>query len=272
MSATGAKTVLVDEVEEGILRITLNRPEKKNAMNPALHQEMLEIMDRLESDLDTRVVILTGAGDSFCAGQDLKEFFLEKVPDPVERLKATQVSRRWGKKLRMLPMPTIAQVNGWCFGGGLRIMGLCDFAVASERAVFGLSEINFAHFPATGAMWVPAYHLHPRDALYMAMMGESFDAREAEKIRLVNKTVPHEELEGEVMRMARKLKEKDRFALLECKQTFRLSRRMDYDDSIEWEAAKAEEKSYLQKGLWVEALSDFKDKKFRPGLETFKEE
>ena len=265
------KDVIVEQ-KSGITTITFNRPEKKNALSPDLHKEMLSIMNELEFDDATRVVILTGAGDSFCAGQDLKEFFLDKVGNPKDRIRTSGISRSWGKKLRTLPQPTIAKVNGWCFGAGLRIMGLCDFAIASDRAVFGLSEINFAHFPSAGAMWVPAHLLHPRDALYLAMTGEKISAAEADKMRLVTKTVPHDQLAEETMKLATTLSQKDPIALRACKETYRLTMRLDYEDSIEWEYAKGEEKTYLQKGLWVSALSDFDKKKFKPGLETFKSE
>ncbi|MHB2036801.1 MAG: enoyl-CoA hydratase-related protein [Nitrososphaerales archaeon] len=266
------KNVLIDQDENGITTITFNRPDKKNALNPDLHNEMLNIMNELEFDDSTRVVILTGAGDSFCAGQDLKEFFLNNVANPKDRIRTSGISRSWGKKLRTLPKPTIAQVNGWCFGAGLRIMGLCDFAISSDKAVYGLSEINFAHFPSAGAMWVPAHLLLPRDAIYLAMTGEKIDAAVAERMRLVTKTVPHEKLREEVLNLANILRLKDPIALRACKETYRLTMRLDYDDSIEWEYAKGEEKTYLQKGLWVDALSDFDKKKFRPGLETFKSE
>ena len=270
MPSQDYRTILVDR-EEQITTITLNRPEKKNALSPEMHREMLDVMTRLEDDDETRVVILTGAGDSFCAGQDLKAFFLEKADKPTERRRTSRLSQAWGKKLRRLPMPTIAQVNGWCFGAGVRIMCLCDFAIASEKAVFGLSEINFAAIPSTGAMWAPAYHLHPRDALYMAMTGERVDAREADRIRMVNKVVPPDQLGEEVLRLARILKEKDPVALMACKETFRLAKRLDYEDSIEWEFAKDQEKNYLQGGTWVKALTGFAEKKYKPGIEAFKE-
>lgn len=267
---TSRYTTLLIERKDQVTTVTFNRPDKKNAMNPQFHKEMGEVLKVIEEDKETRVLVLTGAGDSFCAGQDLKEFFLENVADPTERRRTSKISQNWGKKLYSFPKPTIAQVNGWCFGGGLRIMSLCDFAIASDRAVFGLSEINFATIPSAGAMWAPAYHLHPRDALYLAMTGERIDSTEAERIRLVNKRVPHERLREEVLRLSNILKQKDPVALMVTKETFRLARNLGYEDSIEWEIAKSEENSYLQKGLWVEAIKGFSQKKFKPGVETYK--
>ena len=91
------KNVLIDQDENGITTVTFNRPDKKNALNPDLHNEMLNIMNELEFDDSTRVVILTGAGDSFCAGQDLKEFFLDNVANPKDRIRTSGISRSWGK-------------------------------------------------------------------------------------------------------------------------------------------------------------------------------
>ena len=269
---TGKYQTIMVETKENVTKLTLNRPEKRNALSPEMHVEILDALTSLENDERSRVLILTGAGTSFCAGQDLKKFFLENVDTPMKRRSISKISQTWGKKLRSFPKPTIAQVNGWCFGAGLRIMSLCDFAIASEKAVFGLSEINFAHFPSTGALWAPAYHLHPRDLLYLAMTGETIDAREAEKMRLVNRAVPHEDLEKEVMKLGDTLKKKDPIALMECKEAYKLSRRLDYEDAVDWEWAKSQELGYLQEGMWVRALGSFTKKEFKPGLETYKED
>ncbi|MDG6906358.1 MAG: enoyl-CoA hydratase/isomerase family protein [Nitrososphaerota archaeon] len=263
-------TTLKVEDENGITTITLNRPEQKNSLSPTLHDEMLDLMRKLENQDSLRVVILTGAGDSFCAGQDLKGNFLANVHKPVQRRKISNTSHEWGLKFRNLWVPTIAQVNGWCFGAGVRIMSLCDFAIASDKAVFGLSEINFAAFPSVGALWAPAYHLHPRDLVDLAMTGRRIDAQEADRIRLVNRVVPHSELRRHVMELADVLKQKDGMALAMCKEAYNLTRRLDYDDSAKWEAAKFHEKNALQGDTWERALSGFKEKKYRPGLETFK--
>jgi feruloyl-CoA hydratase/lyase len=265
----GKYQTIIVETSENITKITLNRPEKKNAMSPEMHSEMFDALSKLEEDEETRVLVLTGAGNSFCAGQDLKKSFLETVDTPKRRRGVSRVSQNWGKKLRTFPRPTIAQVNGWCFGGGMRVMCICDFAIASEKAVFGLSEINFAHFPGAGTTWAHVYHIHPRDYVYLAMTGETIDAREAERMRLINKAVPHEELETEVMKLATKLREKDPIALMECKEALRLSRRLDYDDAVAWEVAKSEELGYLHEGLWVKALKSFEQKEFKPGLGSY---
>ena len=110
------KTVKVEK-ENGITWVILNRPEKRNAMSPQLHFEMVDVLIELESDDETRVLVLTGAGDSWCAGQDLKEFFRELDDKPAERRRAEWATHEWRwRSLLTFPKPTIAMVDGYCFG------------------------------------------------------------------------------------------------------------------------------------------------------------
>ena len=113
------KTVIV-EIDEAVGWVTLNRPEKRNAMSPTLNTEMREVLETLEIDEDVKVLVLTGAGESWSAGMDLKEYFreIDNAPEVVqERIRRDASTWQW-KLLRMYAKPTIAMVNGWCFGGG----------------------------------------------------------------------------------------------------------------------------------------------------------
>ena len=113
------ETVKVEH-ENGIAWVILNRPDKRNAMSPQLHYDMCEVLDELEHDAQAKVLILTGAGDAWCAGQDLKLFFRDLDNKPVERTRAAAASHYWRwQKLFTYAKPTIAMVNGFCFGGGL---------------------------------------------------------------------------------------------------------------------------------------------------------
>jgi len=124
-------TLLV-RTEDGVGFITFNRPEKRNAMNPRLHQEMNLALDELIEDDAVRVIILTGSGDSFSPGNDLKEFFAEQMEQPLQFRRASLDFARWREKLRGSPKPTIAAVNGWCLGGGISVICVADFVIASE--------------------------------------------------------------------------------------------------------------------------------------------
>ncbi len=178
-------------MDDGVATITLNRPEKKNALNPALNEEMVSVLDRLRYDPAAQVLVLTGAGDSFCAGMDLKECFQDLQDNPIEWDRMQNMAQEWrGEKLRMFPKPTIAAVNGWCFGGGIPIVAACDLAIAAEEAVFGISEINFGGIPAGPVAKVVGECMRPRDALYYILTGKSFGGRRAAEMGLVNEAVP----------------------------------------------------------------------------------
>jgi trans-feruloyl-CoA hydratase/vanillin synthase len=177
-------------MDDGVATITLNRLEKKNALNPALNEEMVSVLDRLRYDPAAQVLVLTGAGDSFCAGMDLKECFQDLQDNPIEWDRMQNMAQEWrGEKLRMFPKPTIAAVNGWCFGGGIPIVAACDLAIAAEEAVFGISEINFGGIPAGPVAKVVGECMRPRDALYYILTGKSFGGRRAAEMGLVNEAV-----------------------------------------------------------------------------------
>ena len=264
------KTVKVERAD-GIATITLNRPEKKNAMSPQLHRDMKQLLTELRDDRDLRVIVLTGSGDSFCAGQDLKEFFAETYGKPDEASRVTRTAMEWSELLRLNDKPTIAKVNGWCFGGGMRIMGLCDIAIASDRAVFGLSEINFGIFPAGGALKVPIELLSHRDALYLALTGERLSAADAERIRLINRAVPHDRLDAEVTALAKKLIEKNPVALMLTKKVFWRDKFMQYTEAVDWELANFAVLSEMTGGEWVkEGIKQFLEGQYKPGMGAYR--
>ena len=151
------------EFEDGIAWVTLNRPEKRNAMSPALNREMLEVLDALEIDDRCEVLVLTGAGESFSAGMDIKEYFREvdkATPVGVMRVQRDSMGWQW-RRLMFFPKPTIAMVNGWCFGGAFTPLVSCDLAVAADEAIFGLSEINWGIIPAGNVMRAVAEKMTP---------------------------------------------------------------------------------------------------------------
>jgi trans-feruloyl-CoA hydratase/vanillin synthase len=132
------------EIANGIAWLYFNRPEKRNAMSPTLNDEMRDALELIELDEAVKVVVLTGEGAAWSAGMDLKEYFreIDGAPDVVqERVRRAASDWQW-RLLRFYAKPTIAMVNGWCFGGAFSPLVACDLAIAAEEAVFGLSEIN----------------------------------------------------------------------------------------------------------------------------------
>src|SRR5215217_2362449 len=194
------------EREDGITWAILNRPDKRNAMSPALHYEMEDALSRLVSDEDTKVLVLTGAGDSWCAGQDIKLYFRETTNDPEERRRSNAASHHWRWDiLRTFPKPTIAMVNGYCFGAAFTQLHAVDFAIAAEDAVFGLSEVNWGIIPGGIVSWNLTELMLPRHAMYYAATGEPFDGKRAVELGLANFAVPKERLREETMKLAQKL-------------------------------------------------------------------
>ncbi|MGA8297580.1 MAG: p-hydroxycinnamoyl CoA hydratase/lyase [Acidimicrobiales bacterium] len=265
------KTVKIER-ENGISFVVLNRPEKKNAMNPTMHYEMLEVWDELEFDRETRVVVLTGEGDSWCAGQDLKESFLETANNPLEVRRSSWAASEWRwRRLYYFPKPTIAMVNGYCFGGGFTQLVACDFAIASEEATFGLSEVNWGSFPGGLVSRVLAEVLGMRDALYYIMTGETFDGRTAEKMRLVNEAVPLSDLRKTTVSLAEKLIRLNPHTLRACKEVYKHVKDMDYEDAEDYMWAKLDMLTVLDPGGRQRGIKQFvQDKSYRPGYESYK--
>ena len=218
------QTLLVSK-SAGITTVMFNRPEKRNAMSPQLHREMYQLLTEIRYDKETRVIILTGAGDNFCAGQDLKQYGLEMESQP-EWVKddIREKVRKWRTELlHTLPQPIIARITGWCLGGALTVTVGCDVAIASDDAKFGLPEVNFGHFPAGETTPILANYLQAKHGLYYALSGKVMSAQEAERIGLISKTVPRAQLDNEVNEFAGCLAEKSPLALKAVKEAWHLS-------------------------------------------------
>ncbi len=268
MATKEYKTVLVEK-EDGITWVIFNRPEKRNAMSPQLHFDMYDAVTDAEGDPETQVMVITGAGSSWCAGMDLKEFFREGDKNPEFQRKVGWASQEWRwRKLFTFPKPTIAMVNGFCFGGAFTPMIACDFAIAAEDALFGLSEVNWGILPGGLVSRVVTDMMTLRDGLYHAMTGDPFDGKKAAEMRLVNFAVPADQLRAETIALAKKLMEKNPSALRATKQAYKLVRNMDYSQAEDYLAAKgAQIKMQDRESGYDEGIKQFiDDKTYKPGL------
>ena len=147
MADASRKYVKVEK-HDGISWVYLNRPEKRNAMSPALHMQMDETLAELERDPDTKVVVLRGAGGNFSAGQDLKEFFREYEDKPAESKQIQEIANRWRwERLYNYDKPTVCMIEGYCVGGAFMQLIATDFAVCADDATFSLSEVNWGILP-----------------------------------------------------------------------------------------------------------------------------
>jgi trans-feruloyl-CoA hydratase/vanillin synthase len=221
MTVDNYHTIVVDRFE-AVARVTLSRPDKRNAMNPRMHEEMAHALPQLIDDPAVRVIVITGAGSTFCAGADIKEYFRDLENQPQERTRITELARHWmWDVLALAGKPTIAMINGHCFGGGLLVSLACDIVVSSDRAVFGLPEINWGHLPGGAASLKTIEAMGARKALYYALTGESFDAATALREGLVTRVVPHEQLDEQVNKLSSALAAKSPLALQAIKEIYR---------------------------------------------------
>jgi len=270
----GRWTTVRVEIEDGIAWVILNRPEKRNAMSPTLNREMREILETLELDEDAKVLVLTGAGESWTAGMDLKEYFREvdEAPEIVqEKIRRDASTWQW-KLLRMYSKPTIAMVNGWCFGGGFSPLVACDLAIASETAVFGLSEINWGIPPGNLVSKALADTVGHRKALKYIMTGETFTGIEAAEMGLVNSAVPLKDLREETVGLARKLAAKNQVVLRAAKHGFKRCRELTWEQSEDYLYAKLDQAQLRDPEHGREkGLKQFLDEKsIKPGLESYR--
>ena len=265
--------IVLLSAEARVATITFNRPQKRNAMNPALNVRMLELLDEIEGRDDVGVVVLTGAGESWSAGMDLKEYFRDNDDKPrAATLRARRQSGGWWQRLMYFEKPTIAMVNGWCFGGAFTPLVACDLAIAAEDAKFGLSEINWGILPGGNVTRAVAEVMRHRDALYYIMTGELFDGRKAAEMGLVNEAVPAGDLQARVDAIAKILLEKNPVTLKAAKDTFKRVRSMPWDVADDYIYAKLEQMLLLDPTRGRdEGLKQFlADKSYKPGLGSYR--
>lgn len=261
------------EVRDGIGWAIMNRPEKRNAMSPQLHYDMDDALARLETDPDARVVVVTGAGGNFSAGQDLKKFFRELENDPFERKKAQRYANSWRwQRLYNYDKPTVAMIHGYCVGGAFMQLLATDFAIAAKSATFSLSEVNWGILPGALVAKVVSDTVLPRHALYYACLGDPFDGDEAARIGMVNYAVPDDDLESETVKLAEKLMKKSPAVLRATKQAVRQVRTMDFDQAYDYLAAKGQSiKVGDAEDSYNTGLRQFLDEKsYKPTFEPFK--
>jgi trans-feruloyl-CoA hydratase/vanillin synthase len=267
------KTVVV-EFEDGIAWVTMNRPEKKNAINVEMAQEMAQVIDALEVDERCGVLVLTGAGDSFSAGMDLRGYFgaTDGLSD-IERMRVYRVNGTWQwRRLLYYPKPTIAMVNGWCFGGAFTPVIACDLAIAAEEATFGLSEINWGIIPAGVVSKAVSVVMNQRAALYYVMTGENFSGAKAAGMGLVTEAVPRARLPERTRELAKTLLKKNPTALRTAKVAFKLSSEMTWEQAADYLTAKSDQMILLdpERGREQGMKQFLDDKTYRPGLGSYR--
>ena len=265
--------VAVETDSDGIAWVTFNRPEKRNAMSPQLHYDMEQAMMALETDPDAKVIVITGAGNSWSAGMDLREYFRATDNDPEAQFRSFTANKHWTWDLLINSRkPTIAMVNGYCFGGAFVPLCGCDIVITDEDAVYGLSEINWGIIPGGIVSKVICDVMTHRDAMFYAMTGRTFDGAKAVEMKLANIAVPGDKLREETVALAKELMEKNPVALAFTKQAVRFVRTMDTPQAYEYLKAKIQALQFSDpERTRQRGMEEFLDNKtYRPGLQAVK--
>ena len=222
------ETLLVER-RERVAVITINRPEKRNALNIQTREEGAAILEELRADEGVRVVVFTGAGDkAFIAGADIGEF--------AGRTAITQRAVMTGRSLftaiDTFPKPVIAMINGYCLGGGCELALSCDLRIASDRASFGQPEINLGIIPGGGGTQRLTRLIGEGKAMELILTGDIIDAQTAYSLGLVNLVVPAADLEAKTMEIANRIAEKSPVALRMAKEAVKTAARANLDEGL----------------------------------------
>jgi trans-feruloyl-CoA hydratase/vanillin synthase len=268
---TDQPNVVKWHVENRIAWLSFNRPEKRNCMSPTLNRAMLAALEEIEFRDDFGVLVLTGEGTAWSAGMDLKEYFRDTEALGLKGTrKAQSEAYAWWRKLRWFQKPTIAMVNGWCFGGGYGPLFACDLAVAAEEAQFGLSEINWGILPGGGATKVANQLMSFRDAMYHTLTGEAISGKKAAEWKLVNEAVPLAQLKERVVQIAEVLLKKNPVALKAAKDAVRRTVEMTFDNAEDYLIRAQEAANFFDNEGRKEGIRQFIDEKsYKPGVGTY---
>lgn len=217
--AVPSTPVLLEAKHGGIATLVMNRPDRMNALNNELGVAMDEALARIAADPDVRVVVITGAGRAFCAGGDLallgkgRETGATKELEPLLRAGMQMVL-----KMRTMPQPVIAAVNGAAAGAGMNVALAADIRIASEEATFGQNFAKVGLFPDFGGTYLLPQLVGPAKAAELFYTGDMIDAKSALALGIVNHVVPAAQLESEVKKLAQKIAEGPYLAIRSVKK------------------------------------------------------
>jgi enoyl-CoA hydratase len=218
---------IILEVDAPIATILFNRPKALNALNNALFDELDTALDQVAANQDIKVLILTGAGDkAFVAGADIVEL---STMNPLQGKTFSRKGQKVFSKIEALPIPAIAAVNGFALGGGLEAAMGCDFIYASEKAIFGLPEINLGLIPGFGGTQRLGRLVGANRAKEMIFTGKNLTAQEAFEAGIANKVCPAETLMEEVLKTARLIASKGKVALRSAKEVIQNGMNVDLE-------------------------------------------
>ncbi len=223
--------VLINQIEDGISRLTLNRPNQYNALSKQLLTELQNALDNIAANEDIRVVVLEANGKAFCAGHDLKE--MRSSEDREFHQSLFQQCGRMMQTIAEMPQPVIAQINGIATAAGCQLVAQCDLAVASDVSRFAVSGINVGLFCSTPAVPL-SRNMHRKQAMHMLLTGDFIDAATAREYGLVNTVTSVDDLEVETQALAEKIAAKSPLAIKTGKRMFYQQLNMELGDAYDF--------------------------------------
>ena len=225
---------IILERKEGVATLTLSRPEKLNAINRKMMEELESAVVEIVKDRDMRVLVITGAGRAFCSGADVGD--MAQAAAPIDVRHWTQIAHKTILALTDLEKPVIAKVNGVAVGIGCSLALSADIIIASENAQFSLIFSRIGLIPDGGSLFHLPRLVGPAKAKELIFTAKMVDAKEAERIGLINKTVPADELDNEVNTLAKQLAEGPTVAFGMAKKIINKGLSMDLSSVLEYEA------------------------------------
>lgn len=233
------------EIEDHIAKLTLNRPERLNALGAGMRERMHQALVKLGDDPDVRVVVITGAGRAFCSGGDVKEMNeRQDAGAPRRDLEIQPIREKILAVLRTMPKPVIAAVNGVAAGAGFNLALGCDMRIASDKATFTQAFVRRGLHPDWGGTYFLTRMLGTARACELLFSGDMITAKQAAEWGLVNRVVPHEELAAEAQHWARRLAEGPPIVIALAKRGIYRSTESDLASALEYEA-------YAQRLVWT---------------------
>lgn len=225
------ETILVQPRDSTAL-VTLNRPDKLNAMSMMLKAELVRALHELDVDPATKVVVITGAGQkAFTAGADIQEF---QGRTPMDQWRMNEHGTLYDAVDRM-EKPILAMINGYCFGGGLELAMACDIRIASSRATLGQTELNIGIIPGGGGSQRLPRLIGLGNAMKLTLTGDRIEATEAARMGLVDEVVPHARLERRTFEIAKEISAHSGIAVRLAKAAIRASARLPLDQGMRYE-------------------------------------
>jgi len=235
------------DIDEHIGTVTLNRPERLNALGAGMREQLHQALLDMQENPDVRVIVLTGAGRAFCSGGDVKEMNerVESAGTPARQSVELQpMPGRILATLRAMPKPVIASVNGPAAGAGFNLALGCDMRIASERATFSQAFVRRGMHPSWGGTWFLTRMLGTARACELIFLGDTVPAKQAAEWGLVNRVTPHDELAAETRHLARRLAEAPPVVIALAKRGIYRSTEYDLAAALEYE-------TYAQRVVWT---------------------